>query len=398
MVKVADMSMRLSTLPRFASGRAWAWIRDLRAAVDTCVSLHPRLPDAIRLPGLRWLARARARALFDLCAGFVYSQVLVACVQANLFALLRERPRSLAEIAAVLRLEAHAADRLLGAATALRLLSQRRDGRYALGPLGAAVAADAGIAAMVTHHHLLYADLADPLAFLRGSAPAARLSEFWPYGKVAERGDSKPYTVLMAASQAMVARQVLATVPFAHHRKLLDLGGGNGAFLRAVAARHPHLALALVDLPTVAEQARQDCAGAGLAVEIFGGDLRDAAVPPDVDVVSLVRVLHDHDDATVRQILANVARQLAPGRTLVIAEPMADVAGAERVGNVYFPFYLAAMGTGRTRSPAVYASLLVEAGFTRPTCPPTPLPVVASVLIAQVAPPSDALAPSQMSN
>ncbi|MFM8614197.1 MAG: methyltransferase, partial [Alphaproteobacteria bacterium] len=45
---------------------------------------------AARFPLTRPLARRRARELFDLCAGFVYSQVLAACVRLKLFEALHE--------------------------------------------------------------------------------------------------------------------------------------------------------------------------------------------------------------------------------------------------------------------------------------------------------------------
>lgn len=360
-----------------------ARLRDAVAATDERLSLWPALRNAIHLPILRGMARRRAAALFDLCAGFVYTQVLTACVEADLFAVLRARTRTLDEIAAHAALPFDSAGRLIEAAVALRLMRRHRDGRYALGPLGAAVAADPGIAAMVAHHRLLYADLADPLAFLRGPAARGALRGFWPYEDAAPE-TAAPYTALMAASQAMVAQQVLATVSFAPYRALLDLGGGNGAFLRAIAARHPHLALALFDRPAVAREAERAFAAAGVAAAVHGGDFNALALPPGADLVSLIRVLHDHDDATVRALLGSLRRQMAPGAALLIAEPMADIPGAERVGNAYFPFYLRAMGHGRTRSPAEYRAFLHEAGFGPVQAPETPLPIVASVLLARL--------------
>ncbi len=56
-----------------------------------------------------------------------------------------------------------------------------RDGRFALADLGAAVIGNPGIAAMVEHHALLYADLADPVALLRGETGRTRLASYWPY-------------------------------------------------------------------------------------------------------------------------------------------------------------------------------------------------------------------------
>ena len=53
---------------------------------------------AAAFPLTRPIARRRARALFDLCAGFVYSQVLLACVRLRLFDILAEGPQTVAAL------------------------------------------------------------------------------------------------------------------------------------------------------------------------------------------------------------------------------------------------------------------------------------------------------------
>src|ERR1700750_135042 len=55
---------------------------------------------AAAFPLTRPIALRRAAELFDLCAGFVYSQVLVACVRLQLFAQLRDGPLPIATLAA----------------------------------------------------------------------------------------------------------------------------------------------------------------------------------------------------------------------------------------------------------------------------------------------------------
>ena len=89
------------------------------------------------------------------------------------------------------------------------------------------------------------------------------------------------YTALMAASQPLVANDVLAAYRLDRHRCLLDLGGGDGTFLIEAAAAAPDLKLMLFDLPAVAEQARQRFAEAGLTgrATVFGGDFRIDALP-----------------------------------------------------------------------------------------------------------------------
>ena len=68
---------------------------------------------AAGLPLTRLIARRRARKLFDLCAGFVYSQILLACVQLRLFDILLEGPQTLAALAQRTGLSVQRAERLL---------------------------------------------------------------------------------------------------------------------------------------------------------------------------------------------------------------------------------------------------------------------------------------------
>lgn len=63
---------------------------------------------------------------------------------------------------------------------ALKLLTRRRDGQFDLAVRGAAFLAVPGLEAMVGHHHVLYRDLADPVAFLKGETEP-ELARFWPY-------------------------------------------------------------------------------------------------------------------------------------------------------------------------------------------------------------------------
>jgi demethylspheroidene O-methyltransferase len=367
--------------------------------VDRLYGLYERLLAnprfqrwAASFPLTRPLARARARGLFDLCAGFVYSQVLLACVRLKLFDVLAEGPQTAQALAARLQLAPDAATRLLEAAASLGLASRRSGGRYGLGSHGAALRANPGIAAMVEHHALVYRDLADPVALLRGDRAATGLQGYWPYSRAQDpssltAGEVAAYSTLMSASQPLVASEILDAYPLDAHRCLLDVGGGEGTFLGFVADRAPHLRLMLFDLPQVAERARHRFAHTGLAARAtaHGGDFCRDALPTGADIVSLVRVLHDHDDDSVRAILRSVRAALPSGGTILIGEPMADAAGAPTVGAAYFGFYLLAMGQGRARSVAELSTFLAEAGFAKITQRATAMPLQTSVLVASAA-------------
>ncbi len=156
---------------------------------------------------------------------------------------------------------------LLSAAVAIGLLKRRRSGRYALTTRGCGTGGCARLAGMIDHHDVLYRDLADPVAFFRGEV-ATELAGFWPYvfgaGGATDPETTATYSQLMADSQALVAEDTLAMVGLSEGKKILDVGGGTGAFLAAVGAAHPHLQLTLFDLPAVAPAAAERFEAAGL--------------------------------------------------------------------------------------------------------------------------------------
>lgn len=373
--------------PQGVLGAAAGWRERWRAWRDRTVASPAFQRRAASWPVLRRFAQRHAAELFDVVAGFVYSQVLVACVRLRLFDTLATGPLAVHDLSAATGVPGEALERLLEAAEALRLVERRGTGRWGLAIRGAAILANPGIAAMVEHHAVLYADLADPVALLRSQGRGSALSRYWAYARSDTRETLTPeraaeYSELMAVSQQLIADDVLDAYPMQWHRALLDVGGGTGTFLRAAATRSPALRLQLFDLPDVARLAQGHLAEAGLAdrSEVFGGDFTADALPVGADVISLVRVLFDHDDATVLRLLRAAHAALPRNGVLLIAEPMAGVRGAEPMGAAYFGMYLLAMGHGRARTPQRIAALAREAGFSQCTSLPARRPLLVAAM------------------
>jgi demethylspheroidene O-methyltransferase len=400
------------------------WLERLRLWRDRQIA-SPRFRRwAANFPLTRPIARRRARELSDLVAGFTYSQVLLACVRLQLFEQLADGPLGLADLARRSGLGIDAMARLLDAAVALRLM-QRLPGpvsgvtrgsgsapepgagqpSYRLGPLGAPLVGNAGLLAMIEHHSLLYADLADPVTLLRARHAGAALAEYWPYAAESAGVGAAPtavkpppddghapapspaarYSALMAASQPLVAEEVLACCDLSGFRRLLDVGGGLGTFAAAVAERWPQLQLQVFDLPPVISQARAHLERLGLdqRIALQAGSFLKDELPLGADLISLVRVVHDHEDAAVLTLLSAVRRALPPQGALLLAEPLADTPGARAMGHAYFGLYLWAMGSGRPRSLAELTRLLQRAGFAAPRLLRNPMPLQTRVLLVR---------------
>ncbi len=347
---------------------------------------------AASLPIFRSISRSRASNLFDVMAGFVYSQILLACVRLNVFNHLKNGPLNLEELSRVTHFPMKGLQTLVDAAVAIQLLERRSKGRYGLGTLGAPLVGNEAIAAMVEHHTAFYADMRDPLALLSESMGERNLGKYWPY--VSDKDEDQDslkhqesvaeYSALMSASLPLVADEIVDAYNFSKHQCMLDVGGGQGTFLKRVHAGSPQLKKMLFDLPGVAQLASQQLASnpATREIQTYGGNFFTDALPTGADLITLVRVIFDHDDERVLTLLASIYAALPSGGTLLIAEPMADAPDAQAMGHAYFGFYLLAMGRGRPRTVNEISNLLKKVGFKSTQTIATKMPINTQIVLA----------------
>ena len=377
---------RTDTGPRGRTAALGARLFDARNKLMA----NPRFQRwAATFPLTKRTAATRAANLFDICAGFVYSQVLFAVVELQLPAKLAHGPQPVSALASLCGLQPAALRRLLRAAAPLRLVEDRGGDSFGLGTNGAALLGNPSIDAMVKHHTMLYRDLADPVALFKSGAGETELSRFWAYANAAAPGelanaDVASYSELMSGSLALLSDDVLNGYTLAGHACLLDIGGGSGDFLVAAARRRGDLRVILFDLPAVARQAEARFAAEHLGgrARAIGGDFKRDPLPTGADAVSLVRVAHDLDDEDLSALLARIHEALPRNGVLLLAEPMAGTPGAERVGT-YFSMYLLAMKRGHPRSAAELKQRLAASGFDHVQQIATARPMLASLLIAR---------------
>lgn len=333
---------------------------------------------AARFPLTKRMARKDGERLFDLVAGFAYSQALSAIVSLELPARLASGPKRADALALETGLSVEAMTRLCQAGTAMKLLASDRQGAFRLARLGNALRGVPGLQEMILHHEILYRDLSAPEAFLRGETKP-ELAEFWPYvfgpGAASDPEIAARYSRLMAETQGLVAEETLKSVSLSGTKVLMDVGGGSGRFLRAALAQYPDLNGMLVDLPGVSAEPHP-------RITQHPADFRTAALAHGADTISLIRVLYDHQDDTVRPLLQKIYHALPSGGRVVISEPMSGGPTPTLSGDVYFAFYCMAMGTGCVRDSGRVADLLAEAGFAQVSVPKMDRPFITQAVIA----------------
>lgn len=373
----------------------WRWLGDW--GQRSWQRVERRLSDPQLYPFLRsnpltrWVTRRRTARLYDLMSGFANTQVLVACVRLKLFERLAHDALSPKALAHEVQVPESRLLPLLGAAQSLGLLRRQRDGRYELAALALPLLSHPGLQAMVEHNQLLYQDLAEPEVFLRERG--GLMHAFWPYVEgMADRAtpdassvqQSQRYSELMDLSQVFVVEEVLASHRFGQHHCVLDVGCGMGRFMTRVGQQFPALRLQLFDLPPVVALASERLQQAGLngRFECHAGSFKTDPLPRGADLITLVRIGHDHSDEVVADLLRKAWEALPVGGQLLLAEPMAHAELDQANASAYFHFYLMAMGDGRLRSRLDYERLLKQAGFDRVEHVQTGMSIHAQVILA----------------
>ena len=153
--------------------------------------------------------------------------------------------------------------------------------------------------------------------------------------------------------------------------------------MEIVKKRWPDINITVLDLPEVVSEAKAQALNTD--TRFVPTDMFHSPLPQDVELFSLIRVLHDHNDEPVLSLLSRLYGSLRPGGHLLIAEPMAGTVGAEPIGDTYFSFYLWAMGSGRPRTVEELTAMCLAAGFSGVREFKTPIPALTRVLIAHKA-------------
>lgn len=376
-----------------AAGRKLNWAQRFRQWKIRKIASPAFRRMALRNPFTRPTSNKHANALYAMTAGFVHSQILRACVELDILVTLYKNDTSTSALALSTGVPADRLERLLLAAEALDLVTQAGDRDiWSIGEKGAVVATNPGIRALVMHHGDVYQDIADITSLLKNPDAETKTAKFWAYVDAASgpqdvaRVDAARYSHLMRVTQDMVIDEVLACHSFAPYTSLIDVGGGSGAFVSAVAKANMNLQVGLIDLPPVAAEARTALANTPFAdrLTVHGGSFFDDDIPKQADCYSLVRVLYDHGDDAAIAILKNIRKSMQTGDTLLIAEPMAGKTAGEKQAAAYFHIYLMAMRSGRCRSAEDHFDLLKTAGFTRFSRVRTHLPVATGLITAQI--------------
>ncbi len=175
-----------------------------------------------------------------------------------------------------------------------------------------------------------------------------------------------PFIAAMHRNAAMRAPIIVASVGAEGLSKVLDVGGGSGAYSIAFAQANPRLIADIFDLATVVPIAEKHVAEAGLSnrVHVRVGDLRKDALGSSYDLVLLSAICHMLGPDENQDLLRRAFAALSPGGRIAIQDHvMNDDGTAPRAGAMFAINMLVGTREGSTFSETQYRSWLTLAGF-----------------------------------
>ncbi len=310
-----------------------------------------------------------AVVMFEMVLGAWVAQAIQAAAELGIADALAEGPMPLDDLAARVGADPDALRRLMRALISCGVFRQRRDGRYDLTALAAALRSDAplsmyGWARLVgaPQHREHWSLLVEAVKSGEAVLPKLRGKEAFEYLKD-EPELAQAFNEAMTTLSDLAAVAVVAGYDFGRYRTIVDVGGGHGALLAAVLTATPNARGVLFDLPEVVTEASALLRRQGVEdrVRVEAGSFFDG-IPSGGDAYILKSVIHDWPDAQAVAILRNVREAADADATLLLVELVLPAHEREFAGK-WVDLEMLVQANGRERTAAEYRDLLRQTGF-----------------------------------
>jgi predicted metal-binding protein/ubiquinone/menaquinone biosynthesis C-methylase UbiE len=276
------------------------------------------------------VASENFQILEDLATGSWYSEVLFAALELGIFEALSENPRSFEDLSVELDYDSGSLIRFLEVLSSLGLIVVR-NGNCENGPLAAKFLVRGS--EWYAGHFLDYRKFLAPgwkrlPARIRLGVSANNRPETEAPEAYQERVFA--YVRAMDFQARIKAESVLQNLPLltkSRPRNLLDIGGGAGAWCRALLGKWPEARALLLDLPETLVAAKKlypETSSWERIETIAGNGLTLSVGSQRFDLVILSNILHAYGRAEAAQLLRQAAEVVAPGGQILIHDYLAD--------------------------------------------------------------------------
>ena len=297
--------------------------------------------------------------IWRLASGFMSSRAVLSAFELGIFSALGVEGASSGRVAEELGLDARAADRLMSACTALGLLEKSGD-IYRNTELAQRHLDEKGAEYIGGLGHLL--QLWGSWHTLTDAVKAGGAVE----GRAAGPRDTESFIAAMHNRAVQNAPKVAAALDLNGVYRVLDLGGGSGAYGMELCKSKEGLIATVLDTPDVIPLTRRYVAAAGLEdrVDYIEGDFTKDEYGSGYDLILLSSIMHIYSADQNTRTLKRCAKALNPGGRAVIKDFVVDPGRTSPIWPVLFALnMLVNTEAGDTYTQKEMFSWLAQAGF-----------------------------------
>ena len=311
------------------------------------------------------------RPILEMAMAFQRSRVLLTAYELGLFTVINDEWKTSAEVATALETDSRATDRLMNALTALGLLD-KRDGRFTNSP--------AAVRFLVKGRPDYMAGLAHTAHLWQtwsGLTDAVRKGTGVVGDEVNQRGEEwlRAFIGAMHWRAQELADGIVRLLDLSRVSRVLDVGGGSGAFSMAFVRTGRGIHAVVFDLPNVVAITKSyvESAGYGGQISTVVGDYRKDELPGGFDLVFLSAIVHANSVEENRRLIRKCAFATEPGgRVVILDQIMNEDRTAPASAAMFALNMLVGTGGGDTYTESEVRAWMSEAGLRDITRVDTP--------------------------
>lgn len=297
-----------------------------------------------------------------IAVAFKKSRVLLSAFELDLFTALGRRKRTSHDVAFALETDPRTTDRLLNALCALGLI--RKDDGYFSNTEAAARFLVRGekeyMSGLMHTVHLwhTWSTMTDAIKH-GGRAVDTSIKEEDPAWTPA-------FIEAMNYRAVKVAEELVSRLDLTGVKRVLDVGGGSGAYAIAFVRSRPDITATVFDLPRVIPLTEQYIAESGMSdrISTVTGDYHQDDLGTGFDLLFLSAIIHSNSPDQNRDLIEKGAKALKPGGHIIIQD---FIVNEDRTGPLFGVLFALNMivGTeaGDTYTEPEVESWLMKAGF-----------------------------------
>lgn len=305
---------------------------------------------------------SHAKTMMNLFMSYIPTRVIYVAAKLKLADHIGDDGASAQDLAQTLNVHAAALYRVLRTLAGLGVLHQDENDRFFVTPFGETLRKDSPQSVRdyaIYSHEFIYDRFSRIMDSVRTGKPV--IEDFFEN----LRANPEQEAIFLAGSgnkSRIETAAIIEAYDFSKCGTVVDVGGGNGAFLSGILASYEQVSGVLFDQKSAIEAAKAGRGGSLPRCEFVAGDFFEA-VPPGGDTYVLKRILDDWSDEKVVRILKNCRYAMKSETRLLIIEPLMGPPNELTPGHFADMNFLVTFSGGRIRTEKEHSNLLCQTGF-----------------------------------